>query len=347
MQVGQHLGDVLTLNPLEVEFYNSRGTVMQSPPESLCPVGQTCRCRAGTNITGRPDTGRLTGIDDIHQNFTVPWGMALTILSALGILITFILFVFLLAAYPDRGGTSPVGFLLLFGVMLIYAVNFAFILQPGPEVCGVRLFFQGYVYALCFACMLVKCLVNWQLMDREEQPPLRSSGPYERVMHPACLFFSALAISLVQAGFAIEYLILRMPEMEWATLPGGEFLARCAESDFRNQDLLISCVYVMFLILLTFIFSVITWGSEENVRESRWILFTTLLTAVLWVLWGLLSCILELQYRDPTIAIANLLNATLILAAVFFRKIYLMNKYKKEEEGSQFSVYLESDRKSK
>lgn len=62
----------------------------------------------------------------------------------------------------------------------------------------------------------------------------------------------------------IEWLVLRPALAELVgTLP------RCYASDFHNVELILSCIYVMVLILLTLCFAVVTWDSEENHRESR------------------------------------------------------------------------------
>ena len=65
---------------------------------------------------------------------------------------------------------------------------------------------------------------------------------------------------------------------------------------FLFQELVISCVYVMFLILMTFIFSIVTWDSEENHRESRWICITACFTIAIWIVWTVIATLTVHRY---------------------------------------------------
>ena len=77
----------------------------------------------------------------------------------------------------------------------------------------------------------------------------------------------------------------------------GDFIPRCSSWDFHNKELVLTCIYVMFLIFLTLVFSAVTWHSDENNQESRWILFTCCLTVGIWAVWGVISTWADYQYR--------------------------------------------------
>ena len=305
---------------------------MVNLPISQCPSGRICHCvlQTGKNGTG----GRLEPTKkpeaqtslDYYSNFSTTWGIALVVLIATGILIALIMFIYLLAAYPSRGGTSVLGFLLLVGVMLLYAINFAFMLHPNNDICSIRRFGQGYVYALCFACMLIKVMINWQQEDNAYYPK------YQKLKHPASLFFIALGVSIVQAVFALEWIILVPSATENVVLDSGEILPVCAPSDFHNEELLISSVYSMLLIFLTLVFAVLTWESSDNGRESRWIIAITCINIIVWCAWGTLSCLVDYDFRDTVIIAANYVNGTVILLFIFVRKLYLMKKYAHQDK---------------
>ena len=119
-----------------------------------------------------------------------------------------------------------------------------------------------------------------------------------------------------------------------------ELVARCAPEATHYAKLIMSCIYVMVLIALTFIFSMATWDSEENHNESRFVFFVSCFTIVIWIVWTIVATMAEIKYQDPAVIIANLANATVILVLVFVRKMYLLRKYEKdikEEKRSRMS----------
>lgn len=125
------------------------------------------------------------------------------------------------------------------------------------------------------------------------------------------------------------WLILRHPDTGVVEFE-GDLYKRCAPTDFIDEALVLSCVYVMVLILLTLIFAAVTWDSKENHGESRWVLATCGFTVVIWIAWCIISVVADVNLRDGAIAIANFVNATAMLLCMYVRKIYLLRKYKKE-----------------
>lgn len=184
--------------------------------------------------------------------------------------------------------------------------------------------------------MLVKVLNTWRIGDAwdEFNPPT-----YERLSHPCSLFSIVIALMLVQVIIGAQWLILRHPDIEFVEYE-GKLLSRCSPVDFHNEELVMSCIYVMFLIILTMIFAGVTWDSEESNKESRWILVVCIFTIIIWIVWTIVSTLTEIKFRDPSIIIANLVNATMILLCIYIRKIYLLSKIQKEiddDKKSQFS----------
>ena len=94
-----------------------------------------------------------------------------------------------------------------------------------------------------------------------------------------------------------------------------ELVARCAPEATHYAKLIMSCIYVMVLIALTFIFSMATWDSEENHNESRFVFFVSCFTIVIWIVWTIVATMAEIKYQDPAVIIANLANATVIPSA--------------------------------
>ena len=88
-----------------------------------------------------PVTGELHYVEtipDVTTRFKDMWGVAVATLAALGVFISLALFIYLLVVYPVRGGTSILGYLLAFGIMLLYGLIFAFVAHVNVELCGLR-----------------------------------------------------------------------------------------------------------------------------------------------------------------------------------------------------------------
>ena len=77
-------------------------------------------------------------IPNVTTRFNDMWGVAMATLAAIGVIISLSLFIYLLVVYPVRGGTSILGYVLSFGIILLYALVFAFIAHVNEEICGLR-----------------------------------------------------------------------------------------------------------------------------------------------------------------------------------------------------------------
>ncbi len=345
LQVGQWKGSLSVDTTLYYAYVN--GKESSGYPTSKCPTA-SCSCENYNNSAGGPNNGQGSGNGggktdgipglDMKEYFYDTWGIIVAALTAVGLICTICSFVYLLIFYPIRGGTTILGYLLLFGVLLMYSLVFAFILHADVNVCGIRRFGIGFVYAVCFSAMIIKVLNNWRVGSYygDYGPPT-----YERIAHPCSLFWIAAFLIIVQSIIGIEWLVLDPPEVETIFYQNRN-IPRCSPADFHTEELIISCAYVMMMIMVTLIFSAVTWDSEENHRESRWILIASCFTIGVWLVWTVISTMTEIKYREPAIAIALLVNASAILLCIFVRKIYLLVKYQKEIEEERKSQYAAS-----
>ena len=88
-----------------------------------------------------PATGQLFYVDtipDVTTRFKDMWGVAVATLAALGVFVSLALFIYLIVVYPVRGGTSILGYVLSFGIILLYGLVFAFVAHVNTELCGLR-----------------------------------------------------------------------------------------------------------------------------------------------------------------------------------------------------------------
>lgn len=255
----------------------------------------------------------------IDINFHSVYGITTGTLSLLGIIFILIAIVYFMMTFPRAAGTSVLGYMILIGCLFLYASNFAFIFQPTIGTCAVRRFLMGFGYAIAFAAMLVKVMHTWRLASYADEEN------YVSFTRPCVLFVVAVCLSFVQAILASAWLILYPPGVD---LHGNVW--RCTPSDNFESDLVISLVYVMVLISATVLFSMETWQKEEHSRETRWILLSSLLSVVVWLVWTIVATKAPLHFRDPAIVIGNLCCATIIVLFLYARKLYIASQLTKD-----------------
>ena len=256
------------------------------------------------------------------------WAIAVAVVTCIGLLCCLLLFFYFLIAYPVRGGTTVLGFLMMIGVLGIYAINFAFFLPASKATCGAREFVMGVVYAIAIAPLLVKAVDNWRFKDAEY-----TTKQYKGLTSPFALVLISIGIVLIQCIIPIEWLVLRHPSASlMADSTAQHDWMWCDPHDFYDISLVLSFIFVMFLVLLTAVFSALAWDSESNYYESRSIFTACVATAGCFLVWMVVSTNAGPPYRDPAVAIANFVNATCLLVLLPFRKLLLLIKFSGEEE---------------
>lgn len=259
------------------------------------------------------------------------WAIATAVLSCFGLLVGLTLFFYFLVFYPVRGGTTILGFMMMIGLFGIYATNFAFFKPAAEDTCAARQFLMGVVYAVVFAPLFVKAVDNWRFKDSEY-----SSKRYLGLTNPCALVLIALGIILVQCIIPIEWLILRNPSASLMTDSTNQHdWMWCDPHDFYDISLVLSMSFVVFLVILTAIFSALAWDSESNYFESRWIFVSCVGTAGCFLVWMVVTTNAGPPYRDPAVAIANFVNATAILIFIPIRKLVLLVRFSSEEEKAK------------
>ncbi|XP_055947407.1 uncharacterized protein LOC129980931 isoform X2 [Argiope bruennichi] len=275
----------------------------------------------------------LIAEEPIYANFHTVWGIIVTALSILGILLVIICALYFLMSFPVTVGTTVLGYMILFGLLLLYAVNFAFVLTSTEGTCGIRRFGLGLAYAVIFSGMLVKVMNTWRLMGYNGSRIL-SDGT--RLSSPAGLLVIAVGLVIIQIVLSSAWLILMPPKTG-----AYEQVWRCAPPTTFEEGLVVSLIYVMLLLAITTLFAILTWQCQDNNRESRWILACAILVAVVWMAWTILSTQLSPHYRDTTIAAANLVNATIIMIFLYLRKVYLYSKLTRQARDQDLKAHLQ------
>lgn len=97
------------------------------------------------------------------------WAITVAVLTSAGLILAVILFLILIFAYPVRGGTSALGYMVIVGIIGIYAINFAFFVHATNATCGARRFLMGVVYMIAFGPLLIKAVDNWRYSHYNEE----------------------------------------------------------------------------------------------------------------------------------------------------------------------------------
>ncbi|XP_055861139.1 uncharacterized protein LOC106076542 [Biomphalaria glabrata] len=313
---------------------------------SICTDSSGCSCSSdSTSGKSGAQTGGFSASD--HRNYYLyndqdvllydwpVWAIVVAILTSLGLLITVILFLILVIAYPVRKGTTVLGYMVIVGILGIYVINFAFFVNANEATCGSRRFLMGVVYMIAFAPLLIKALDNWRFSQVDEKEA--SKDRYTGISSACSLFFASLGIVLVQCIIPIIWLILVHPTASyWGMADAKHDNWWCDPPEDYDVGIVLSMVFVMFIVLMTGIFSAITYDSERNNYESRWILFGSIATAGCFVVWMIVSTNAGPPYRDAAVSIGNLVNATLLMLVMPFRKSVLLCQSKRGKKEAEY-----------
>lgn len=150
--MGSYRNNLLRVSEDDVDF--SSGVA----PMSTCMRDCDDRCPAASPTSEQKYLRQHR--ESLTANFRTVWGIVVTALSLLGIVLVLICALYFLMAFPVTVGTTVLGYMILAGLLALYAVNFAFVVGATEASCGVRRFLMGLAYSIIFSGMLVKvCLL--------------------------------------------------------------------------------------------------------------------------------------------------------------------------------------------
>ncbi|CAG5123320.1 unnamed protein product, partial [Candidula unifasciata] len=321
------------------ELYAGSNLYDRKIPSSGCAVGSTCKLNGkislhSTQVGGiykDPVTGevvRVEAIPSAGDRFDEGWAIVLSVLACLGGVISLGIFVYLLIMYPVRGGTTILGFILSFGIILLYLMAFPFIAHADVRMCGLRRFGLGF---------LIDC---WRVRAKNDPYNIK----YSKLGTPVGFFLVTVFFVLVQVMINAEWLILREPGIT-RIFYKNQFWPRCTPDDFYDESLVLSLVYIMVIILVSLLLGLATYRTVKNHRESRWILGILIVSVICWVVWCTASILGAIKMRDAAVVVGLLVNATVMLLMMPIRKLYLLYKYNiteddVEEEDKQSTIAL-------
>lgn len=146
-----------------------------------------------------PDTGEVVKVEAIPEagdRFSEGWAIILSILACLGGVVSLAIFVYLLIMYPVRGGTTILGFILSFGIVLLYMMAFPFIAHADVRMCGLRRFGLGFVYSIVYSALMVKLIDCWRVRAKNDPYNIK----YSKLGTPVGFFLVTVFFVLVQVS---------------------------------------------------------------------------------------------------------------------------------------------------
>jgi hypothetical protein len=252
-------------------------------------------------MTSPAPPGCRSDLDSRYQrlcDLAEGWGIALETLAALGV-VTTVAFMFALLILISKVQDSnqrkmlPTQFLFLLGVLGVFGLTFAFIIKLDRGTGPTRFFLFGVLFAICFSCLLAHTINLIKLVYGRK--------PLSWLV----ILGLAVAFSLIQDVIAVEYVVLAMNRTNVNVF--SELSA-----PRRNEDFVMLLIYVLLLMVLTFLLSLFTFcGSFSGWRRHGvHICLTTLLSILIWVAWIILLLIpaLESKWDDTilsTVLVAN------------------------------------------
>lgn len=244
------------------------------------------------------------------------WGIVLEAVAAVGA-VTSMAFMFALLILickvqdSNRRKVLPTQFLFLLGVLGIFGLTFAFIIQLDGSTGPTRFFLFGVLFSLCFSCLLAHAFNLTKLVHGRKPLSLM------------VMLSLAVGLSLVQDIIAAEYIILTMNRTNVAIF--SELSA-----PRRNEDFVMLLIYVLSLMALTFLMSCFIFcGSFIGwKRHGTHIFLTMLLSIGIWVTWITLLLISTFgpEWDDTVLSSALVANGWVFLLAYAAPEFQLLTK---------------------
>lgn len=244
------------------------------------------------------------------------WGIVLETFAALGAVtsVGFMLALLVLICKvqdSNRRKLLPTQFLFLLGVLGLFGLTFAFIIKLDGGTGPTRFFLFGVLFALCFSCLLAHAFNLTKLVRGRKS------------LSWLVILGLALGFSLVQDIIAVEYIVLTMNRT-------NVHIFSELSAPRRNEDFVMLLIYVLFLMMLTFLTSFFIFcGSFTGwKRHGAHICLTMTLSIAVWVVWIILLFISAIgsEWDDTILSTALVFNGWVFLLFYVLPEFLLLPK---------------------
>lgn len=266
------------------------------------------------------DTDKLAGI---FRNEV--WVVPVLVLSAVTMVLIAGFEVFVLCkawrTTPSRRHLF-LGQMLLLGLFSCAGLAAVLAASPTQMTCAIIRFGTGVAYAIVFASLLVKCVFLISLNGGVYLP-----APYQGLL----LLFAIL----IQIAIGVQWLMTSPPLVDSVTvdpviMQSKHRLLVTAEDINNTQiiplcrtpyiDILLSLIYVVFLILFVTVLAVKSRGIRDNYREATYIGLSVGCSIPTWLVWTMSGLVVNERHRDACIAFGLVISSVTVFLIMFMPK---------------------------
>lgn len=266
-------------------------------------------------------------------NFRRTWGIITAVSSGIGVICVLVCALYFFMVFPVKIGTTILGYMILFGLLILYSVNFLFVLPPSNCVCWLRKIGMSLGYCTVLAGMLVKVMNTWRRMankNKTRSQEIQVTSPLQLILIAGGLVFVHVSVTLV-------WLNLFPPKSGYYSDSWRCYPPSVSGSFFVDTESVVSLLYLVFLVGITLLFCFLTWKCHDNNREPRFIFYCCTAIAIVWITWAFVCIRMKKQMtshhetRDVTIICANLASASLVMILLYLRKLYWYSRIKRKD----------------
>ncbi|CAG9768209.1 unnamed protein product [Ceutorhynchus assimilis] len=214
------------------------------------------------------------------------------------------------------------GQMLLLGLFSSAGLASVFAASPTQFTCALMRFGTGVSYAIVFASLLVKCVFLISLNGGVYLP-----APYQGLL----LLFAIL----IQVAIGVQWLLTNPPLVDAVTVEHivhqhrNRLLVTAADITTTQvvplcrtpyTDMLLSLIYVIFLIIFVTVLAVKSRGIRDNYREATYIGLSVGCSIPTWLIWTVSGLIVNERHRDACIAFGLVIMSIMVFLIMFMPK---------------------------
>ena len=275
-------------------------------------------------------------IEELYLSLSEGFGIFLTVLCSLGLLLVFIVVVGMARLWNNpiiKSSGREQMVLLLFGVAMCFVLTAAFLIRPSYAVC----FFQRAGTWFCFSVILSALLIKLVritriFLRRNTSKPPRFIQPWHQIV------FSLLLVAL-QMVLVLVSLIVVYPESQSTTLLNKDntndhpkLLVTCAPPN--NVMFVILLLYYSVLLIVSNALAVITIKFPDNFNEVRYVAFSTFSVGIIWIALCVSYFATRPQHHSALLSFGIQMSAVAVLLCFFLPRMFsalLMQYFTKKE----------------
>lgn len=207
------------------------------------------------------------------------------------------------------------------------------ILRPSLIPCYLSRIMPGFSLSLMYGALITKTNRIARILARSKKRILTKKP---RFMSLSSQIFITCSIIAIECGLIIVAFILE-PRDTIVTYPRpSEARLQC----FNNLlSVLLPLGYNMFLVVLCTLYAVRTRNLPENFNEAKFIGFSMYTTCVIWL--AFLPLYFGSDFKVVTLCLSTSFSATVILAFLFFPKVYIILFEPEKNQRSAFATSKE------